>query len=235
MVVRPHELGSAKWVGDFIPKVGCITVIPSTRSAMAYARYFLESFIDNFRAQTYEGQKQLILVHHANNTEAAALISHYADDKTVKAAAAFGGPLPSNSAYRFGAWSADGADAIARWDFDAWHHPQQLSMQVRAMALTSRPACLLQKWTVLRGENVGENYTETGKAGKDGSWDASLVGETRWMCEFWRPLLPEQRRVLEESEALRVVRVDDFPNLIVYNADLMDKPAGSDANADKHI
>eukprot|EP00747_Dinoflagellata_sp_TGD_P164332 gnl/TRDRNA2_/TRDRNA2_184131_c0_seq1.p1 gnl/TRDRNA2_/TRDRNA2_184131_c0~~gnl/TRDRNA2_/TRDRNA2_184131_c0_seq1.p1 ORF type:complete len:655 (-),score=137.07 gnl/TRDRNA2_/TRDRNA2_184131_c0_seq1:159-2027(-) len=199
-----------------LPKVACVTLIPSSQTAMAYARHSIASFIDNFKAQSYEGQKQLVFVYHTSNHEAAALVKRHADGELVKGAAAFGPDLPSTAAYRFGAWSADGADVVARWDLNAWHHPRRLDTQVHAVALSARPGCLLQRWTVLQAG--GSNRTE-----HDGvAWDSSLVGEAAWMHEYWHPLLPEEQTVLQGPEAHHVVHIDDSPDLIVYNAALMD-------------
>eukprot|EP00747_Dinoflagellata_sp_TGD_P163650 gnl/TRDRNA2_/TRDRNA2_182550_c0_seq1.p1 gnl/TRDRNA2_/TRDRNA2_182550_c0~~gnl/TRDRNA2_/TRDRNA2_182550_c0_seq1.p1 ORF type:complete len:607 (+),score=120.96 gnl/TRDRNA2_/TRDRNA2_182550_c0_seq1:66-1886(+) len=213
-LIQREELANAHWAGK-IPKVACVTVIPSSAGAMAYARYFLMNFIENFRAQSYEGPKQLVLVYHSNNTEAAMLVKRYADGTFVKGVGAFGPEeVPSTTAYRYGAWSSD-ADIVARWDFDAWHHPSRLSMQVKALAQTRRPGCILKSWTVLGAS--GNNHTETGGSG----WDMTLVGETKWMHKFWHPLLPEEKAVLEGPEAGHVVRLE-APELAVYNADLSD-------------
>eukprot|EP00747_Dinoflagellata_sp_TGD_P061387 gnl/TRDRNA2_/TRDRNA2_152489_c1_seq1.p1 gnl/TRDRNA2_/TRDRNA2_152489_c1~~gnl/TRDRNA2_/TRDRNA2_152489_c1_seq1.p1 ORF type:complete len:610 (+),score=123.13 gnl/TRDRNA2_/TRDRNA2_152489_c1_seq1:31-1860(+) len=216
VLVMHNELEEASWSG-MIPKVACITVIPSTESAMAYARYFLANFVENFRAQSYEGPKQLVLVYHIDNTDGAALVKPYADGTFIKAVAAFGNDeFPSTAAYRFGAWAAD-ADVIARWDFNAWHHPQRLAMQVRALGLSARPACFLQRWTVL--DAGGLNHTQGMEESDTKRWDITLVGEREWMHKFWYPLLPEERAVLEGREAGHVVHLN-APELSVYNAEL---------------
>jgi len=211
-VVTREQLRRAKW-GGMIPKVACVTAIPSGSEARARMKYF----INNFRLQSYEGPRQLILVHHKNDTEAARLVKPYADGSYIKAVAAQGNEavFPSTTALRFGAWASDG-DVIARWDFDEWHHPQRLSMQVRALALTNRPACLLRQWTVLE-ESGREARILSGHLG----WEGSLVGEASWMREHWHPLLEEERAVLGGAQAHRVVQVD-MAELSVYNAGSQD-------------
>eukprot|EP00747_Dinoflagellata_sp_TGD_P162466 gnl/TRDRNA2_/TRDRNA2_180113_c0_seq1.p1 gnl/TRDRNA2_/TRDRNA2_180113_c0~~gnl/TRDRNA2_/TRDRNA2_180113_c0_seq1.p1 ORF type:complete len:602 (-),score=126.44 gnl/TRDRNA2_/TRDRNA2_180113_c0_seq1:100-1749(-) len=201
-----------------LPKVACVTVIPCQKSAMAYAKFYIANFIENFKNQSYEGPKQLILVYHTENKEARALVKLHADGALIKGVAAFGSELPSTNAYRFGAWSADSPDVVARWDFNAWHHPRRLETQIHALALAARPGCLLQRWTVLEGDG-GRNHTES-----DGGitiWDSSLVGEAQWMHRNWHPLLKEERAVIEGGEAQHLVHIDNSPDLLVYNPDLV--------------
>jgi len=138
-------------------------------------------FIDNFKLQDYEGPRQLVLVYHYLDSDAAELVQKYADGTNIKGVAARGGDLPSNAdfpsnaALRYAAWTAD-ADVIARWEFDDWHDPSRLSMQVRAMAATSRPASILaNKLGFPDGVVV----------------DKSLAGQRSWMKAYWKPFPTE--------------------------------------------
>merc|ERR1719247_3392498 len=100
-------------------------------------------FINNFRLQDYEGSRQLVLVYHHADPDAAELVRTYADGSYIKGLAAQGNEtFPSAAALRYGAWSSD-ADVIARWDFEEWHDPSRLSMQVRALAMAAKPASVL--------------------------------------------------------------------------------------------
>merc|ERR1719203_1302135 len=112
----------------------------------------MDSFVDNFRHQHYEGGKSLVLVYHHSDHRAAKLAKERADGVFIKAVAAQGVEFPSTAAARFGMWHARDADIIARWDFEAWYHPERLNMQVRALTLSARPASLLARWTVLDNE-----------------------------------------------------------------------------------
>jgi len=138
-VLVPQQLHQGHWQGK-VPKVGCITAIPSGREARVRMRFF----IDNFKLQDYEGPRELILVYHNTDDEAVHLVKTYADGTSIKGIAARGDDtFPSSMALRYGAWFSD-SDIIARWELDAFHHPRRLAMQVRALATSSRPACLLQ-------------------------------------------------------------------------------------------
>merc|ERR1719333_1840236 len=126
-----------------IPKVACITVVPCGEMAQVWMKHFIK----NFRMQNYEGPRELVLVYHHEDTETARLVAQHANGVSIKAVAAMSEEYPSATAFRFGAWKSD-ADVVARWDFDVWHNPKQLSMQVRALALSGRPASVLKGWKV---------------------------------------------------------------------------------------
>jgi len=203
------ELRHAKWAG-MIPKVACVSVIPSGR----HAKYQIKYLVNNFHLQTYEGPRQLVLVYDHNDRSAKQLVDKYADGVYIRGAAARSeGEFPSTMAYRFGAYIAD-ADIIARWDFDAWHHPDRLAMQVRALAHKARPVNRLVAWTVRNGteDSRSEPGADIG--------EASLVGEKAWMAEHWHPLLG---RVGDEtatltSAHLRYLVQLDMPGLLVYSS-----------------
>jgi len=202
-ILSGSELRHAHWSG-MIPKVACITVLPCGEPLHPRLRYF----INNFRLQSYEGPRQLILVYHHTNLEAARLVRLYADGVFIEGIAVFGTEYPSAASFRFGAWESD-ADVVARWDFDAWHHTQRLSMQVRALSLSGRPACFLRQWSV-RSE-AGDIHIVS-----DGSrWDASLVGEASWMRDKWYPLLEEFQMAVESGKERQVVYVD-LSELTIY-------------------
>lgn len=206
--VLPESLRFQKWQGK-IPKVACITVVTAQDAPRARMRYF----IDNFQLQSYEGPRQLVLVYRHTDTEVANLVKKYADGTYIKAVAAReSGEFPSTASFRYGAWSAD-ADVIARWSFDEWHHPQRLSMQVRALALTSRPVSLLKQWTVRKGTGNASEMTLSGEPG----WLGSIVGDATWMQQHWMPLLEGERDLLQYSYAHDIVQVD-MPELSVYTA-----------------
>jgi hypothetical protein len=196
---------SAHWSGR-VPSVACVTLVPKGGAAKAWMNYF----IDNFRLQKYEGTRQLVLVYQHDDHEAAELVHKYADGSYILSAVARGDDFPSAAAFRFGAWLARDADVVARWDFEAWHHPQRLSMQVRALAFSGRPACLLERWTVL--DKAGANTTV-----QDGArWDSSLVGEAAWMRTNWYPYLAEERAVFNVHAVREVVKLDG-PGLEVFD------------------
>jgi len=137
-MVTTADLESAKWVGA-LPKVACVSVVPLGHGAKSQVKYVIEGF----NKQTYEGPKQLVLVFHSEDEDAASVMRMYADGSYIKAVAARGPreDFPSATAFRFGAWSAD-ADAIAQWDFDEQQDPQRLALQLRALAFASKPASL---------------------------------------------------------------------------------------------
>jgi len=207
LTARHEELRSARWAG-MIPKVACVSVIPSGREAKHQIKYF----VNNFRLQTYEGPRQLILVYDHNDKAAKQLVGKYADGVYIRSAAARSdGKLPSTTAYRFGAYVADDADIVARWDFDAWHHPDRLMMQVRALAHKARPATRLLAWT-------WRNGTEDTRSDPDESiGEASLVGEKAWMAEHWHPLLGDETSTLTSAHLRYLVQLD-MPGLIVYSS-----------------
>mmetsp|Transcript_96444 Transcript_96444/g.241838 ORF Transcript_96444/g.241838 Transcript_96444/m.241838 type:complete len:688 (-) Transcript_96444:98-2161(-) len=190
-VVGRAELRSSHW-GGMIPKVACVTAISSGPAMKTLLKYFIQ----NFRLQTYEGPMQLVLVYHYKDLDAGQLVSGYADGFYIKGVAARSeGDFPSTTALRFGAWASD-ADVIVHWSFREWHDPQRLSLQVRALAYTLRPACVLRR-------RLGP---ETER--EEDAWDATLAGEAAWMREHWHPLLAEQQAVLLGAEARHLVELD---------------------------
>jgi uncharacterized membrane-anchored protein YhcB (DUF1043 family) len=206
-MANQDELRHARWAG-MIPKVACVSVVPSGREA----KYQIKYFINNFRLQTYEGPRQLVLVYDHNDKAAKQLVSKYADGVYIRSAAARsdGNRWPSTTAYRFGAYVAD-ADVIARWDFDAWHHPDRLSMQVRALAHKNRPVNRLLAWTLRNG-------TKDVRAEPDESiGETSLVGEKVWMSEHWYPLLGDETSTVTSAHLRSLVQLD-MPGLIVYSS-----------------
>merc|ERR1719428_127782 len=92
------------------------------------------------------------------------------------------GEVPSTMALRFGAWESDSdADVVARWDIDSFHHPERLSMQVRALGHSGRPASL-NMW--------GARLTPDGKrsvVGEPLGLESSMVGLRGWMEKNWHP------------------------------------------------
>lgn len=203
-VLAESELRHAHWKGT-IPKVACVAVLPCGRLVKPWMKYF----IDNFNMQHYEGPRQLIIVYHHKHTEAARAVKMYADGTFIKAVAARDPDYPSASTFRFGAWSTD-AEVIARWDFDAYHNRQRLSMQVRALAYAERPASLLREWSVRT--QSGELRVVSGGR----NWDSSLVGEAAWMRENWYPSMEEGREALEATVAQQAVHVN-ASDLSVYD------------------
>jgi len=188
-VVLRQDVRHMHWSG-VIPKVACITTIQSSRHTKARIMYF----VNNFRLQDYEGPRQLVFVYHHSDTTAAELINTYVDGTYIKGVAAFGDNVfSSGAALRYGAWSSD-ADVVARWDFEEWHDPSRLSMQIRALAKTSRPACVIR---LPRDANNQQAFS-----------GSSLVGERSWMNKHWHPLAPEESTLLETSEAAHVVKLD---------------------------
>lgn len=208
------ELRSAHWEG-MIPKVACIAAVPSGLGKAADSA--VRDFIHNFQEQLYEGPRELVLVYHAQDTALAEVLKLHADGTYIRAVAARGAlaDYPSATALRYGAWVAKDADVMARWDFETWHHPSRLSMQVRALGVTSRPASLLSHWTVLDDNNRASIVA----SGVD--WEASLVGEASWMREHWHPFLAEERAVLRGGQAHQLVQLD-MPELSVSHVGTQD-------------
>jgi hypothetical protein len=187
-VVSKRELRHLQWSGK-LPKVSCVTAISYSRHTKARMMYF----VDNFKLQDYEGERQLLLVYHSADTDAADLVKKFADGVAIKGVAIPSGrslpfqdgtpvieKFPSNKALRYGAWSAD-ADIVARWEFEDWHDPSRLSMQVRALAATARPACIL-----------GRKPDQPSSGSPDQQHvvaDSSLLGAKAWMKVYWQPFL----------------------------------------------
>jgi len=197
VVFGRRELRAAHWAGR-IPKVACITAIKSSLAAKIQMKYFIE----NFHKQSYEGPTQLVFVYHHKDREAAKMVKMYADGFHIKGVAAQGAAaeFPSTLDLRYGAFTAADADVIAEWSFDEWHHPQQLSLQVRALALASRPGCLLRTAAALPNGAASE--------ASRASSEETLLGDAQWMREHWHPGLAEQHAVLESAKSVDIVEVD---------------------------
>jgi hypothetical protein len=149
-------------------------------------------FVDNFKLQDYSGSRQLILVYHQKDTQAAEIVRRHADGTDVIGVAAhdFSQEMfPSDPALRYAAWASDAA-VIAQWDFDEWHDPNRLSLQIKAMAHTSRHACVLSTSSTSHKQEDEDKEISL----------VSLVGERSWMKEHWHPF---SRRVLEVTDSFK--------------------------------
>eukprot|EP00747_Dinoflagellata_sp_TGD_P105745 gnl/TRDRNA2_/TRDRNA2_169645_c2_seq1.p1 gnl/TRDRNA2_/TRDRNA2_169645_c2~~gnl/TRDRNA2_/TRDRNA2_169645_c2_seq1.p1 ORF type:complete len:387 (+),score=73.59 gnl/TRDRNA2_/TRDRNA2_169645_c2_seq1:2-1162(+) len=221
------ERAAAFWDGE-LPKVACVTVIPSTPAAKAYLKYFLPSFITNWQKQTYAGATQLVFVYEHTNSDARTMLQVHADGKSILAAATASSSLPgevfpSSSSFRYGMWMAHDADVIARWDFGTWHDPRRLELQVRALAMAARPASLLGTWMEIEGgDEDPSKANRIVKTGNGTDWDTSLLGEITWMRRHWHPMRNESQRheELDVREARHVVHIADMPQLMVHNPGL---------------
>lgn len=206
LVLHRRALRGAHWEGK-IPKVACITVLPQGHVTETLMKYFM----DNYKLQHYDGERQLVIIYHSADHEASRIAHLYADGSSIIAAAARGGgAFPSATAYRYGSWLAKGADVVARWDFDAWHHPNRLSMQVRAVATATRPASVVARITVFDAD--GNNATIPGGTGPHGS----IIGDAAWMQKHWTPILEEESSMIHGMQSSAIVQVD-MPELIAYH------------------
>lgn len=205
------QLEAQRWKGK-IPKVACVTVLTSARDVRERLRYFVNAFL----AQDYEGPRQLILVYRVGDRGIANVVQEYADGIFIKEAPIYRQSsrerFPSAAAYRYGAWQADDADVIARWEFDSWHDPKRLLLQVRALALSSRPAVILSRAPPEEGE-PSEELPTIGH----GTFAESMVGEVEWMGNHWFPLPPGEDDPLPDVEANRTALLA-VPDLAVSRA-----------------
>ena len=192
--VTRDQLRHVKWDGK-IPKVSCIMAVPTNRSAQIHFKYAM----NNFKLQHYEGEVELVVVYHNEDEVAARLVHEYAEEGRIRGVAARGNTeVPSTMALRYGAWTSK-ADVIAQWDFEAWHHPDQLSMQVRAMAMSGRPGSLVMDREPLDKIQAGAHIDVL---------EGSLIGEAAWMREHWHPLLNEERGLMETYQSHNMALVD---------------------------
>jgi hypothetical protein len=209
VAVTTDELRAATWSGT-IPKVACVAAVPVGRES----RSRFADFLKEFREQTYEGARQLVLVYSSTDEQMADLVRDSSDGVNIKAVHTQDGLDPmSTVALRYGAWSSD-ADVIASWRFDERHHPDRLAMQVRALALAKRSASILKRWTLLSGD--GNRLFDKVLSAEPG-WEGSLVGEKSWMQKHWMPMLRNERDALHGIVAGQLVEVD-MPELSVYAA-----------------
>lgn len=204
VTVGSKQLLNAHWAGH-IPKVACIMSVPASSDIESRLRKALE----NFRAQKYEGPKELILIYKHQDKQVEKLVHTLADGFVIKHVAAHNDEAHSTTSLRFGAWHSDpDAEIIARWDIDDWHHPQRLALQVRALGFTDRPACVLKRVTEISGD--GAPAQAAGGLG----WAGTLVGERAWMEKHWYPLIVGEDRALEAS--LGLVAQLDMPELALH-------------------
>lgn len=198
------------WQGK-IPKVACIMAIPTIpaswqndTSKAAWLQYAVTNAVNAFRAEKYEGPKQLLVVHHHKDKIAARIASRLADGVYVKAVAAHL-PVPSTMSMRYAAWSADNdTDVVARWDMNAYHHPERLSVQVRALGSSGRFVSALM-W--------GVTFSEDGKRSVEGDEDgleSSMVGIRPWMDGHWHPYVANHSGPLARVSELVTL---DMPEL----------------------
>jgi len=203
LVVSKSEVRHLSWTGN-LPKVAAIAWIQGGRKTRARMMYF----VDNFKLQDYEGGKQLVLVYHYKDTAAAQIVSKYINDTDVKGVAAHDfsqESFPSDPALRYAAWDSN-ADVVAQWDFDEWHDPSRLSLQVRAMAHTSKQACVLS--TSSTSHSQEDEVKEISVV--------SLVGEKSWMKDHWHPFSRRKVEVNDTFTAGELVEMD------MQNKKLMD-------------
>eukprot|EP00927_Polykrikos_kofoidii_P007794 TRINITY_DN131_c1_g1_i3.p1 TRINITY_DN131_c1_g1~~TRINITY_DN131_c1_g1_i3.p1 ORF type:complete len:831 (+),score=122.22 TRINITY_DN131_c1_g1_i3:133-2625(+) len=207
VLLTRDDLRAVEWLGKK-PKVACITAVPVGQDS----HIRLDNFLQEFRAQTYDGPRQLILVYSPTDKETADVVRASADGDYIRAVAAHDGLDPlSTAALRYAAWTSN-ADVVASWRFDEKHHIDRLAMQVRALGLAGRPASILSRWTVLF-ENRGEQFEEVLSA--DPGWEGSLVGEKAWMQKHWMPVIDNERKMFHGFWSGKLVQVD-IPELSVY-------------------
>jgi len=206
MTMGRKQLRGHHWEGK-IPKVACISVLPEGKVTENLMKYF----IDNYYLQNYEGSRELVFVYHSSDAEAARIAHIYADGSSIKAAAARGVDVyPSATAYRYGAWIAKDADIVTRWDFEGFHHPNRLSMQVHAMALSKRPVSLLSAVTAFDTDGKHAVVSNTGP------YHGSMMGDAAWMHRNWMPVLEEESAVLQGLHSGEVTQVA-MPELLSYH------------------
>eukprot|EP00929_Paragymnodinium_shiwhaense_P005275 TRINITY_DN106_c0_g1_i1.p1 TRINITY_DN106_c0_g1~~TRINITY_DN106_c0_g1_i1.p1 ORF type:complete len:893 (-),score=215.80 TRINITY_DN106_c0_g1_i1:129-2807(-) len=207
-LVGRDQLMSYQWEGKK-PSVTCIVSITAEDATEAK----LGALISNFRLQTYAGRRALMLLYRHTDTAVGEMLQSYADGTAIKAVPARSfGDFPSTTAFRYGAWAADG-EVIARWNVDEWYHPHRLTMQIESMLLSGRPVSLLKTWTV---HGSADGVFETNITDKIG-WEGSLVGESSWMKSHWMPLLSEERHMLD-IQSYDVAQID-MPELLAYNVE----------------
>jgi hypothetical protein len=206
-----EHVESRQWQGT-LPKVVCITVLPGASEVRRRLRYFVSAFL----SQSYEGPRELVLVYRSGDAGIAQTVKPYLDGLVIKEAVVPRTPgmrFPSAAAYHTGATRVHDADVIARWEFDEWHHPDRLSLQMRALALTTRPACILPDEPEAEDEEVSEEEAD-GEVSAEASFGrpGSVLGEASGMREYWssfptkEPLtaLPDRQHtvILSMSELL---------------------------------
>lgn len=206
LVMQRQPLRDAHWEGK-APSVACVAVLPEGQVTEALMTYF----INNYKLQHYEGARELVLVYSRADKEASRIANLYADGTTIKAGAAEGGDrFPSATAFRFGAWLASNADLVVRWDFEAWHHPNRISMQVRALTLSQRPASLVPLVTFFKLDST--KAAGPGGAGPHGS----MMGDAAWMRKHWMPLHEEEHTVMHGLRSSDIVQIA-MPELLAYH------------------
>jgi hypothetical protein len=184
------------------PSVACIAVLPSGEDTFQRVRFL----VDNFVEQTYEGSMQLIIVADDGHESEEALAS-FVDGVTVKAVHAPIDRMDLAALYRLGLDEADDADILARWDWNAWHHPDRLALQIRTMVLTSRPVSHLRTWTTTHDGSEAPRQEELG--------EPTLVGEREWMKRYWYPGHHEEQ--LQTAHSRHFVELD-HPKLVAYGS-----------------
>lgn len=203
IVVSKGDVKHMHWTGDF-PKVAAIAWVRGSRKTRSRMMYF----VDNFKLQDYKGPRELLLVYHYKDVEAAEIVKRYADGAEIKGVAAHDfsqESFPSDPALRYAAWASD-ADVVAQFDFDEWHDPNRLSLQVRAMAYAARHACVLSTRSASHSQEDEDKEIRA----------VSLVGERAWMKEHWHPISRLKLETLESFEAGQIVELD------MQNTALMD-------------
>jgi hypothetical protein len=202
VTVHKSDIRHLHWQGD-LPKVAAIAWIKGDRKHRARMMYF----VDNFKLQDYEGEKELMLVYHQKDEAAAHIVSHYENDTEVKSVVAHDKSedmFPSDPALRYAAWSSD-ADVIAQWDFEEFHDPSRLSLQVKAMAYTKKHA------SVLATSSTSHSQDEEAKE----YHQVSLLGQKSWMKANWHPFSKRH------SEVAQTFILGDIVELDLQNKDMM--------------
>lgn len=197
---------SSLLVRGSVPTVAAVVVLREGYGAVAKLPHVVKGFLN----QTYEGPSMLMLVYHYQNAEAAKAVRPFADGRRIHAVAVRGDSheIVSPASFRFGAWRAEkeGADLIVRWDLEAYHGRERLEMQVRALAFSDRAACVLHQ--------PGSPLSTAAADGME--WgERTLMGEAKWMRQFWYPVLDQTESLLEGPEKSHLA-ILDMPELFVY-------------------
>jgi hypothetical protein len=200
--VHKSDIRHLHWEGK-LPKIAAIAWIKGDRKHRARMMYF----VDNFKLQDYQGEKELMLVYHHKDEVAAHIVARYENDTEVKSVVAHDKSedmFPSDPALRYAAWTSD-ADLIAQWDFEEFHDPSRLSLQVKSLAYTKRHA------SVLATSSTSHSQDEEAKE----YHQVSILGEKSWMKANWHPFSERHSEIAQTFILGEIVELD------LQNKDMM--------------
>ena len=181
--------------------VSCLCV---TRDRVPLLRRAVHCFL----SQTYR-YRELIVVYEADDLNTREYL-HSLCEPSIFAIEAPSSPRTRLGSLRNLSVQAAHGRYVAQWDDDDWYAPERLAVQMVAIQQSSKPACVLSRWTIFDAQ------TSRACLSNARTWEGSLVADRAFLPPYADESKAEDTPVIATLlDAERLVTIDR-PDLYVY-------------------